>query len=71
MKNKKILKNLVVSFFISKFAPRNQTFIAYKRKTTIIYLDYRVQITDYRLQIVKRAFILFHKSLLLIWQFLI
>ena len=39
MKNKKILKNLVVSFFISKFAPRNQTFIAYKRKTTIILIE--------------------------------
>ena len=31
-----MLKNLVDSFFISKFAPRNQTFIAYKYITTII-----------------------------------
>ena len=27
-----MLKNLVVSVFIYKFASRNQTFIAYKRK---------------------------------------
>ena len=34
-----MLKNLVVSVFISKFASRNQTFIAYKKKTTIILIE--------------------------------
>lgn len=34
-----MLKNLVVSFFMPTFASRNQTFIAYKRKTTIILIE--------------------------------
>ena len=51
MKNKKILKNLVVSFFMSKFASQNQIFIAYKRKTTIVLI--RLQSTEHKIQVAE------------------